>query len=56
MKSLLNLGKRFLADEKAAELTEVGIVLALVVVASVAAVTALGTKIGTTLNTVSAAL
>ena len=54
MKSLLNLGQRFLADEKAAELTEVGIVLALVVVASVTAVTLLGTSISNTLTTTAA--
>ena len=45
MKSLLNLGKRFLADEKASELTEVGIVLALVVVGSVVTLGLLGNAI-----------
>ena len=36
MKSLYNLGKRFLAEEKAAEVTELGIVLALIVVLAIA--------------------
>ena len=45
MKALLNLGKRFLTDEKAAEITELGIVLALVVAGSVAAITVIGNTI-----------
>ena len=42
MKSLFNLGKRFVADEKAAEVTELGIVLALIVVLSIAFIKGIG--------------
>ena len=42
MKSLLNLGQRFLADEKAAEVTELGIVLALIVALAVASIQTIG--------------
>jgi Flp pilus assembly pilin Flp len=42
MKSLL---KRFLAEEKAAEITELGIVLALIVAGSVATIALIGPKI-----------
>lgn len=45
MKSLVNLGKRFLADEKAAEVTELGIVLALIVAGSVAIIKGIGTAV-----------
>ena len=53
MKSLLNLGKRFLTDEKAAEVTELGIVLALVVAGSVAAITVIGNVVKNAYTTVS---
>lgn len=43
--SVLLKVKRFLADEKAAEVTELGIVLALVVAGSVAILAAIGPKI-----------
>jgi Flp pilus assembly pilin Flp len=45
MKSFLNLCKRFVADEKAAEVTELGIVLALIVAGAVAIIAAIGPKI-----------
>jgi Flp pilus assembly pilin Flp len=45
MKSMLNLCKRFVNEEKAAEVTELGIVLALIVAAAVATIALLGPKI-----------
>ena len=51
MKTLVKLGKRFLADEKAAEVTELGIVLALVVAGAVAVIALLGPKIQAAYNT-----
>ncbi len=42
MKKLVVLSRQFLADEKAAEVTELGIVLALVVAVCVAAIAAIG--------------
>jgi Flp pilus assembly pilin Flp len=45
MKGLFTLGKRFLTEENAAEVTELGIVLALVVAASIALLTSIGTKV-----------
>ena len=56
MKSLLNLGKRFLADEKAAEVTELGIVLALIVALSVASIKTIGNVVAAAYNTVATAL
>ena len=56
MKSLLNTAKRFLADEKAAEVTELGIVLFLVVVASIVALGTLGSKVAGAYSTVNASL
>ena len=45
MKSLLNLVKRFFADEKAAEVTELGIVLALVVAGAVVYLSPIGNAV-----------
>ena len=56
MKSLLGLSKRFLADEKAAEVTELGIVLALIVALSVASIKTIGNVVAAAYNTVATAL
>ncbi len=45
MSMVMELSKRFFRDEKAAEVTELGIVLALVVAASVAILALIGPKI-----------
>ena len=45
MTSLRNLLTRFVAEEKAAEVTELGIVLALIVAGAVATIALLGPKI-----------
>ena len=42
MKSLLHLGRRFLADDKAAEITELGLVLVLIVVVAMASIKTIG--------------
>ena len=52
MKSVISLGKRFFVDEKASEMTEVAMVLALVVLASVGIMTTLGTTISGVYNSV----
>ena len=56
MKSLLNLGQRFLTDEKAAEVTELSIVLALVVASSVVLIVSIGNAVKNQFTTVSSAL
>ena len=56
MKSLLNLGKRFLADEKAAEVTELGIVLALIVALAVASIKTIGNVVSAAYTTVANAI
>ena len=56
MKSLLNLGKRFAADEKGAEVTELGIVLALIVALSITLIATLGTDVQTAYQSVVTAL
>lgn len=56
MKSLLTLGKRFLRDEKAAEVTELGIVLALIVAGAVAVIALIGPKIVTAYTNTNAKL
>jgi Flp pilus assembly pilin Flp len=56
MKSVLNLGKRLLADEKAAEVTELGIVLALIVALSVAAIKGIGLIVAKAYGDVNTAL
>ncbi len=45
MSKFKEIAKRFYADEKAAEVTELGIVLALIVAASVATIALIGPKI-----------
>lgn len=45
MKSIMGIAKRFVRDEKAAEVTELGIVLALIVAGSVAIIAAIGPRI-----------
>jgi Flp pilus assembly pilin Flp len=45
MKKLVSLTKCFVKDEKAAEVTELGIVLALIVAAAVVTVAAIGKKV-----------
>ena len=42
MKSLLHLGRRFLADDKAAEVTELGLVLVLIVAVAMASIRTIG--------------
>ena len=54
MTSLLNLARRFLADEEAAEVTELSIVLALIVAGSALLIAAVGNSVQhdfTTFNT-----
>jgi len=45
MTKFMELSKRFFSDEKAAEVTELGIVLALIVAGSVATIALIGPKI-----------
>ena len=45
MKKAWNVTKRFFSDEKAAEVTELGIVLALIVAISIAAIVIIGQKV-----------
>ena len=47
MKSLFNLSRRLLSDDKASEMTEVGVVLALIVLASIVILRTLGNSIST---------
>jgi Flp pilus assembly pilin Flp len=56
MKRLLTLGKCFLADERAAEVTELGIVLALIVAGCVVTIALIGPKIQAAFTTTNAAL
>ena len=56
MRKLMETTKRFFADEKAAEVTELGIVLALVVAGSVAILAAIGPKIIAAYTTTNAAM
>jgi len=56
MKNLLALGKRFYTDEKAAEVTELGIVLALIVAGCVAIIALIGPKIQAAYTTTNTAL
>jgi Flp pilus assembly pilin Flp len=56
MKTVMELSKRFFRDEKAAEVTELGIVLALVVAASVATLALIGPKILAAYNLTNASL
>lgn len=54
--SLTQLVKRFLSDEKAAEVTELGIVLALIVAGAVATIALIGPKIKQAYTDTNAAL
>jgi Flp pilus assembly pilin Flp len=54
--SVLSKVKRFFTDEKAAEVTELGIVLALVVAGSVAILALIGPKIVAAYTTTNAAI
>jgi Flp pilus assembly pilin Flp len=45
MASILSLCKRFVAEERAAEVTELGIVLALIVAGAVATIALIGPKV-----------
>ena len=45
MKKALDVTKRFFSDEKAAEVTELGIVLALIVAGAVATIALIGPKV-----------
>jgi Flp pilus assembly pilin Flp len=56
MKSILNLCKRFVADEKAAEVTELGIVLALIVAGAVATIALIGPKVKAGYTTTNSAM
>ena len=56
MKKLVVLGRQFLADEKAAEVTELGIVLALIVAGCVAIIALIGPKIQAAYTTTNNAL
>jgi Flp pilus assembly pilin Flp len=56
MSSLLKFGNRFVADEKAAEVTELGIVLALVVAGCVGVLAAIGPEIIAAYESLKAAL
>jgi Flp pilus assembly pilin Flp len=47
MSKVFTMTKRFFADEKAAEVTELGIVLALIVAGAVATIALIGPKIQT---------
>lgn len=46
-----SIAKKFIRDEKAAEVTELGIVLALIVAISIALIASIGTKIKAAFNT-----
>jgi len=56
MKMLVDLGKRFLFDDKAAEVTELGIVLALNVAGAVLTISAIGGKVQNAYNNTNAKL
>jgi Flp pilus assembly pilin Flp len=56
MKCLRNLKRRFLSDERGAEVVELGIVLALVVAGAVAIISQIGPKIVSAYQTVLTAL
>ena len=56
MSMVIKATKRFFSDEKAAEVTELGIVLALIVVLSIVAIQAIGGKVSTAYKTVNTTL
>jgi len=56
MSMVMELSKRFFRDEKAAEVTELGIVLALIVAGAVVAIAAIGPFVQTAYEDVATAL
>ena len=56
MTKFMELSKRFFNDERAAEVTELGIVLALIVAGSVATIALIGPKIQAAYNLVNSSL
>ena len=56
MKKALNVVGRFFRDEKAAEVTELGIVLALIVALAVGFIVSIGQSVSTTFATIDANL
>ncbi len=56
MTSVAKFAKRFFNDEKAAEVTELGIVLALIVALAIVAIQSIGQSVSTAYNSVDAAL
>lgn len=56
MEPMINIVKRFSRDESGATAIEYGLIAALIAVAMIGAATALGSKIGTQFNNVSAKL
>ena len=56
MKRLTSIGKKFISDEQGAEVTELGIVLALIVAGAVATIALIGPKIQAAYTTTNGAL
>jgi Flp pilus assembly pilin Flp len=56
MKTLLNVSRRFVRDEKAAEITELGIMLALIVALSIPIILSIGQKVLAAYTTTDTAL
>ena len=56
MSNVVMFAKRFFNDEKAAEVTELGIVLALIVALAIVAIQNIGTSVSTAYSSVDAAL
>ncbi len=56
MKKAWDVAKRFCSDEKAAEVTELGIVLALIVAGAVATIALIGPKVKAAYDAVNAEL
>ena len=56
MKSLLKLGKCFVAEEKAAEVTELGIVLSLIVILSIAFIKGIGLAVSACYSSANASI
>ncbi|NIL95815.1 MAG: Flp family type IVb pilin [Planctomycetales bacterium] len=56
MSNVVKFAKRFFSDEKAAEVTELGIVLALIVALAIVAIQNIGTSVSTAYSSVDAAL
>jgi pilus assembly protein Flp/PilA len=56
MSNVVKFAKRFFQDEKAAEVTELGIVLALIVALAVTLISSIGTSVSNAYNTVDSQL